>query len=137
MATIVGKVIIVHPSTTWRQQGCDALRTRGYSVSGFSHSASALAHLRTHSTDLVIADYSSIKTSLIKWRRLSGGQSRIVLLLRSQNAQTIAECFRSGADDCAVGPLDGQGLFEIVTRTLKKPTPKTALTVGVKTYAEC
>lgn len=122
MAAATNSVVIVDPSVTWRKRSCDALRANGYTVAGFASPGRAMEHLRKHSTDVVVADFTSVtKPLMTKWRKLVGRESRFVFLVRSRQPDVIAECFRYGADDCALRPpADGKMISDIVYRAINR-----------------
>jgi DNA-binding NtrC family response regulator len=125
MATTSSSVILVDPNATWRRQGRELLRARGYDVLEFADGERAFAYLRTHVIDLVIADFLAVKASMIKWKGPREKGPRFVLLIRRGTPDAVAECFRCGAFDCAIKPIDEVGLFDIVNRSLSSTPAET------------
>ena len=78
-----------------------------------------MAYCQRHPIDMVIADFFFVKPKLSKWKK-AFPKPRFVFVVRSRSPEVMAECFRQGATDCVVKPLDKGDLSEMLGRTLPR-----------------
>jgi DNA-binding NarL/FixJ family response regulator len=117
-------VLIVDPSASWVKKGCGLLRRNGYEAVGFSNGDRAFHYLESHSVDIVVADLSSLKLALLRRAASAPKYARMLLLVRSSDPLSVAECFRLGASDCVRRSLDDDEFLAAINKVFPAPTLK-------------
>jgi FixJ family two-component response regulator len=114
-------VVVIDGNNTWRELSVRLLTSEGYQTRSFCDSVQAMNYLRTNRHSIIVADYNWIKAERSRWTRFVRNpewNGRLVLLLSSRNPGLARECFKLGANDCALKPRDERSLSMLVKNVM-------------------
>lgn len=97
------------------------LRREGYDVQSFTHSASAIAALRTEPFDLLLTDLKMPGTdglSVLRHAKAANPELPVILITAHATVATAIEAMREGAFDYVEKPFDNDELKALVQRAL-------------------
>ena len=130
-----GSILIVDPVEVSTSSLVPPLTNDGYDVSAVPTAAAAEDAIAGSAPDLVITAFDLPKTNGLKFcQKLKRGAETssipVVMVLKPEEEEHVAECLRAGVDDYVVRPVNLELLF-LKTQKLVTATPTEATKEGV------
>ena len=120
-ATPIPKLLIVDDESAQMEALCDTLETEGYSVSGFTSAAAALAVLREQTFDLVLSDLMMPEMDGIGLLRaaLEIDPNLVGIVMTGHGTiDTAVQAMQAGALDYILKPFKLTAILPVLTRAL-------------------